>query len=67
MTVSAGHVAGVRDLSVPSPTPPTESSSTTATPPPAHVWKSVSHQHRKSSRAVRVCSILNHRPHQQVP
>lgn len=59
---ASGDVAGARDLAVFSPTPSTDSSRASATPPPAHVWKSVSSQHRKSSRAVRVCHIFYRQP-----
>ncbi|XP_034168674.2 E3 ubiquitin-protein ligase TTC3 isoform X1 [Pangasianodon hypophthalmus] len=52
MNFASGDVAGVRDLAVPSPTPPSDPPRASATPPPAHVWKSVSSQHRKSSRAL---------------
>ncbi|XP_053502090.1 E3 ubiquitin-protein ligase TTC3 isoform X2 [Ictalurus furcatus] len=52
MYSASRDMAGVRGLAVPSPTPSTDSSRTTATPPPAHVWKSMSSQHRKSSRAL---------------
>lgn len=59
---ASGDVARARDLAVPSPTPSTVSPRASATPPPAHVWKSVSSQHRKSSRAVRVGNIFYHLP-----
>ncbi|XP_060765384.1 E3 ubiquitin-protein ligase TTC3 isoform X2 [Neoarius graeffei] len=52
MNSVSGGVVGARDLAVPSPTPPTDSSRAPATPPPTHVWKNVSSQHRKSSRAL---------------
>lgn len=55
MNSASGDPTGGRDFAVPSPTPPpTDFIRASATPPPAHVWKSVSSQHRKSSKAVRV-------------
>lgn len=61
MNLANREMAGLRHTPVPSPTPPpTNSSRATSTASPVHVWKSVSSQHRKSSRAVRVYSILYH-------
>ncbi|XP_060751998.1 E3 ubiquitin-protein ligase TTC3 isoform X2 [Tachysurus vachellii] len=55
MNLMSREVAGVRHTPVPSPTPPPfESSKATAPASPVHVWKSVSSQHRKSSRAERL-------------
>ncbi|KAF5892632.1 E3 ubiquitin-protein ligase TTC3 isoform X3, partial [Clarias magur] len=53
MNSASGDTTGGRDFAVPSPTPPaTDVTRDPATPPPAHVWKSVSSQHRKSSKAL---------------
>lgn len=45
-------LAGVRESVVPSPTPSGDSSRATPTPPPAHVWKSVSSHQRGTSKAL---------------
>uniref|UniRef100_W5KNG0 RING-type E3 ubiquitin transferase n=1 Tax=Astyanax mexicanus TaxID=7994 RepID=W5KNG0_ASTMX len=45
-------LAGVRENVVPSPTPSGDSSRATPTPPPAHVWKSVSSHQRGTSKAL---------------
>ncbi|XP_072515716.1 E3 ubiquitin-protein ligase TTC3 isoform X2 [Salminus brasiliensis] len=47
----SGDLVGVRESVLPSPTP-IDSSRATPTPPPAHVWKSVSSQHRSTSKAL---------------
>ncbi|XP_058267623.1 E3 ubiquitin-protein ligase TTC3 isoform X2 [Hemibagrus wyckioides] len=53
MNLANREMAGLRHTPVPSPTPPpTNSSRATSTASPVHVWKSVSSQHRKSSRAL---------------
>uniref|UniRef100_A0A3B4E5Q3 RING-type E3 ubiquitin transferase n=1 Tax=Pygocentrus nattereri TaxID=42514 RepID=A0A3B4E5Q3_PYGNA len=40
------------ESTVRSPTPPTDTCRATPTPPPAHVWKTVSSQHRYNSKAL---------------
>ncbi|KAI4903175.1 hypothetical protein NFI96_020764 [Prochilodus magdalenae] len=51
-SVVRGDLVGARDGAVPSPTPPADTCRATPTPPPAHVWKSVSSQHRNNSKAL---------------
>ncbi|XP_022537132.2 E3 ubiquitin-protein ligase TTC3 isoform X2 [Astyanax mexicanus] len=50
--ISLVRRAGVRENVVPSPTPSGDSSRATPTPPPAHVWKSVSSHQRGTSKAL---------------
>ncbi|XP_017546872.2 E3 ubiquitin-protein ligase TTC3 isoform X1 [Pygocentrus nattereri] len=48
----SGDLVSEGESTVRSPTPPTDTCRATPTPPPAHVWKTVSSQHRYNSKAL---------------